>query len=172
MTTFESHTHSVQYNHSTIDDGSGMTDMSDVVLGFVTHHSITADRGTCEITCASYPAGLVENDHVVVAIDGDVVFNGRLARPAVQYFDQWVFYCEDIGANLAFPWGGEGTDPELDALFNRVYTSQTDGAIITNLAEAAAVPVSLHSITDAGVTLATVFGIVQRVGQTDRKSVV
>ena len=165
MTTFSTPTFSVQYNHSTIDDSSSMTNISSYVTGIATHHAHDADCGTCTLTMHAYPSGFAENDHVVVTINSATVFNGRMARPAVQYYDTWQFSCEDLGANLAFLWGGEGTDPELDALKNRVYTSQTDGAIITNIAEAMAVPVSLHSITDAGKTLATVYDIVLRVGQ-------
>jgi hypothetical protein len=166
MTTFQSHTHTAKFNHSTIDDGSGMTDFSSVVMGFVTHHSISADRGSCELTCASYPAGLTENDHVVLTIDGTTVFNGRLARPAVQYYDHWTFYLEDVGANMAFLWGGEGTDPELDALKNRVYTvGTTDDSLIVNLFEAMGGPVSLHSIPATANALATIFDITLRVGQ-------
>lgn len=165
MTTFAQHTFTAAYSHDAIDTNTGFVDFSDKVISFTTHHGYMADCGTAEITCASYPAGFTENDHVVLTIDSVTVFNGRLARPARTYYDSWVFYCEDIGANMRFKWGGEGTDPELDALKNRVYTSQTDGAIITNVAEALAVPASLHSITDASKTLATIFDIVLRVGQ-------
>jgi hypothetical protein len=156
---------SVSFNHSTIDDGTGMTDMSSVVLSIVTHNDIDAACGTAEITCSSYPSGLVVNDHIVLTIGGHLIFNGRLARPAVQYYGQWVFYCEDIGANMSFKWGGEGTDPELDALDDRVYSNTTDDALIVNVFEALGGPVSLHSIPTTLNPLATDFDITLRVGQ-------
>lgn len=167
-TTVERHTRSVQYNHSTIDDGAGMTDISNVVISFVTHHDIEAECGTCELTLASYPNGIVVNDHFVCYIDSDLVFNGRLARPAIQYYDQWVFYLEDIGANLRFLWGGEGSDPELDALFNRVYENVTDDEYIVNIFEALGGGVgggALHSIPTTLNPLATLYPLTHRVGQ-------
>lgn len=164
-TTLQSHTHSVQYNHSTIDDGTGMTDISGVVISFVTHHDIEAECGTCELTLSSYPSGIVVNDHFVINIDSDLIFNGRLARPAVQYFDNWTFYLEDVGANLKFLWGGEGSDPELDALLNRVYENTTDDEYIVNIFEALGGPVSLHSIPTTLNPLATIYPLTHRVGQ-------
>ena len=164
MTTAASHTHSCQRSE---DDGATWIEFGDLVEGFSTHHGYQADRGTASINCADYPAGLAVNQLIVLYIDGDLVFNGRVARPALHYYgNSVVIECEDVMANLSFPWGGEGTDPELDALFNRVYTSQTDGAVITNLCEAMAVPVSLHDIQDSGWTLGTIYDVVLRVGQT------
>lgn len=162
-TTVETHTHSCQFS----DDGSSWTDFSNVILGFTTHHAIDADRGTCEIRCSEYPSGLSGNAYVICYIDGELVFNGHLARPArAGIAGDITFQCEDVMANIANPWGGEGTDPELDELNNREYESQTDGAIITNLCEAMAVPVSLHDIEDSAWTMGTLSPIVCRVGQT------
>jgi len=159
------HAATVQYNHSTIDDGAGMTDVSDALVSFVTHHDIDADAGTCELTLSYYPSGIVVNDHFVITIDGDTVFNGRLARPAIEYYDHWTFYLEDIGGNLRFFWGGEGTDPELDALFDRVYENTTDDAYIVNIFEALGGPVSLHSIPTTLNPLGTIYPLTHRVGQ-------
>jgi hypothetical protein len=164
-TTVETHTHVVQYNHSTIDDGAGMTDVSSYLVSFVTHHDIDAEAGTCELTLYAYPAGIVVNDHFVLSIDGDTVFNGRMARPAVEFYGQWVFYLEDIGANMRFLWGGEGSDPELDALFNRVYTATDDDVYIVNIFEALGGPVSLHSIPTSANPIATIYDLTHRVGQ-------
>lgn len=163
-TTLERHTHSCQWS----SNGSTWTDFSGVVLGFTTSHAIDADRGTVEIRCAQYPSGLAANDYLICYINGDLVFNGHVARPARGYYVETdtTIFGEDISANLANPWGGEGTDPELDALFNRVYTAQDDGAIITNLCEAMAVPVSLHDIESSAWTLGTIYDVVLRVGQT------
>lgn len=162
-TTVESHTHSCQYS----SDGSSWEDFSSYVESFTTHHGYQADRGTCSINCYVYPAGLAENDYVVCYIDGTMVFNGRMARPALHgHGNSVVIECEGRGAYLANPWGGEGTDPELDELFNRVYENQTTGAIITNLCEAMAVEVSMHDITDDGVTRGTIYPVTLRVGQT------
>lgn len=163
-TTVEQHTHSCQYS----SNGASWGDFSNLVIGFVTHHAIDADRGTVEISCTEYPSGLAENDYLVCYIDGDLVFNGRVARPARGYYVETgtTIYGEDVAANLANPWGGEGTDPELDELFNRVYESQTDGAIITNLCEAMAIPISLHDIEDSGWTMGTIYPVTCRVGQT------
>ena len=162
-TTVENHSHSCQYS----SDGSTWIDFSNYVESFTTHHGYQADRGTCQINCYEYPSGLAENDYVVCYIDGTVVFNGRMARPALHYFgNSVVIECEGRGSYLANPWGGEGTDPELDVLFNRVYESQTTGAIITNICEAFAIEVSMHSITDDGVTRGTVYPVTLRVGQT------
>ncbi len=159
------HTPVVQYNHSTIDDGTGMTDITSALIGFTTHHDKDAECGTCELTLASYPSGIVVNDHFVITIDGTTRFNGRLARPAIQYYDHWTFYLEDIGANLRFKWGGEGTDPELDALFDRVYTNTTDDAYIVNIFEALGGPVSLHSIPTTLNPLGVIYPLTHRVGQ-------
>lgn len=162
-TTVERHTHSCQYS----TDGDAWTDFSGVVIGFSTHHAIDADRGTCEIRCSEYPSGLAFNDYVICYIDGELVFNGHLARPArAGIAGDVTFYCEDVMANIANPWGGEGTDPELDDLNNRVYESQTDGAIITNLCEAMGVPVELHDIEDSAWTMGTILPVIVRVGQT------
>ncbi len=162
-TTVESHTHSCQYS----SDGSSWTDFSSYVEGFSTHHAISADRGTCSISCYDYPSGLAENDYVVCYIDGTIVFNGRMSRPALHYFgNSVVIECEGRGAYLANPWGGEGTDPELDALFNRVYESQTTGAIITNIGQAFSIEETMLSIVDDGVLRGTVYPITLRVGQT------
>lgn len=163
MTTYEQHTHSCQWS----SNGSTWHDFSADVMGLTTTHAIDADRGTVEIQCAAYPSGAAANDYLIVYIDGTLVFNGHIARPARGYYTETdtTIYGEDLGANLAYPWGGEGTDPELDADFNRVYTSQTDGAIITNFCEAMGVPVSLHDIEDSGWTLGTIYDVVLRVGQ-------
>jgi hypothetical protein len=161
-TTVESHTHSAQYS----SDGSSWSDFSSYVESFQTHHGWQADRGTADINCYEYPSGLAENDYVVLYIDGTVVFNGRMARPALHYFgNSVVIQCEGRGSYLANPWGGEGTDPELNVLFERVYESQTTGAIITNIAEAYSVESTMHSITDDGVTRGTVLPVILRVGQ-------
>lgn len=164
-TTVETYTATVQYNHSTIDDGAGMTDVSDALISFTTHHAIDAECGTCELNLAFYPSGIVVNDHFVLTIDSVTVFNGRLARPAVQYYDSWTFYLEDVGANLKFLWGGEGSDPELDALLNRVYENTTDDQYIVNIFEALGGPVSLHSIPTTLNPLATIYPLTHRVGQ-------
>jgi hypothetical protein len=162
-TTVEQHTHSCQYS----SDGSTWADFSSYVVGFTTHHAIDADRGTVEIRCTEYPSGLAENDYLICYIDGDLIFNGHVARPARGYYTEadTTIYGEDISANLSYPWGGEGTDPELDADFNRVYSSQDDGAVIANFCEAMGVPVSLHDIESSGWTLGTIYDVVLRVGQ-------
>jgi hypothetical protein len=103
---------------------------------------------------------------VVCYIDGTTVFNGKMARPALHYFgNSVVIECEGRGSYLANPWGGEGTDPELNELFERVYENQTTGAIITNVCEAFSVEVSMHDIVDDGVTRGTIYPITLRVGQ-------
>jgi hypothetical protein len=162
MTTFESHTHSAQYS----TDGESWTSFTSYVESFTTHHGYQADRGTAAISCYVYPAGLAENDYVVLSIDSVMVFNGRMARPGLHYAgNSCVIECEGRGAYLAKNWKGDGVDPELDELFNRVYESQTDGAIITNLCEAAGVEISMHDIEDSGVTRGTLYPITLRTGQ-------
>lgn len=159
----ESHTHSVQYS----SDGTSWTDISDYIERIATRHGYQADRGTCELSCYVYPSGLAENDYVLVTIDGVTVFSGRMARPQLHGVGASVaIQCEGRGAYLAKAWKADGTDPELDDLFNRVYTNQTDGDIITNLAEAASVEVSMHSIQDSGVVRGTLEDVVLRPGQT------
>lgn len=161
-TSLESHTHSCQYS----SDGTTWHDFSSYVEHFETHHGITADRGTVSISCYEYPTGLAENDYLICYIDGDLVFNGRVARPALHYFgNSVVIEGEDIMANLTNPWGGEGTDPELDAQFNRVYENQAVSEIITNYCEAMAVPVNLHDIQTSSWTLGTIYPVTLRVGE-------
>jgi hypothetical protein len=162
-TTVENHTHSCQYS----EDGSTWLDFSSYVESFTTHHGYQSDRGTCSINCYAYPSGLANNDYVVCYIDGVMVFNGRMARPALHgHSNSVVIECEGRGANLANPWGGEGTDPELDDLMNRVYESQTTRAIITNLCEAMAVEVNMHDILGDNETRGTILPVTVRVGQT------
>lgn len=164
MTTVEQHTHSCKYS---TNDGASWVEFGDKVASFTTSHAIDADRGTVTISCKEYPSGLAVNHLLVCYVDGEEVFNGRVARPARDYYTPTdaTIYGEDVGANLAYPWGGEGTDPELDALYNRVYTSQDDAAIITNLCEAMGVPVYLHDIESSAWTLGTIYDVVLRVGQ-------
>ena len=45
-TTVAHHTHSVQFSHDPIEDNTGFVDMSDIVIGFVTHHGYQADAVT------------------------------------------------------------------------------------------------------------------------------
>ncbi len=161
-TTVESHTHSCQYS----SDGTTWTDFSSYVEHFETHDSITADRSTVSISCYEYPSGLAEDDYLVCYIDGATVFNGHVARPGLHYFgNSVVIEGESVMANLANPWGGEGTDPELDALFNRVYENELVSDIITNYCEAMAVPVSLHAIDVSTWTLGTIYPVTLRVGE-------
>ena len=68
-------------------------------------------------------------------------------------------------ANLSYPWGGEGTDPELDEMFNRVYESQAVSEIITNYCEALAVPISLHDIATSLWNPCQLVPVILRVGQ-------
>jgi hypothetical protein len=112
------------------------------------------------------PSGLAENDYLICYIDGVLVFNGRVARPGLHYFgNSVVIEGESIMANLTNPWGGEGTDPELDDLFNRVYENELVSDIITNYCEAMAVPVSLHAINVSTWTLGTIYPVTLRVGE-------
>lgn len=161
-TTVEAYAHSCQYS----SDGESWEDFSSYVEGFTTHHGHTADRGTISISCYAYPSGLAENDYLVCFIDGSLVFNGRVARPALHYIGNSVIIeGEDIMANLANPWGGEGEDPELDELFSRVYEGQAVSGIITNYCEAMAVPVELHDIEDSAWIVGTLYPVTLRVGQ-------
>lgn len=164
MTTLvESHSHSCQYS----SDGTTWTDFSAYVESFSTHHAIDADRGTCQINCYVYPAGLTENDYVVVAINGQTVFNGRFARPGLHGpAASAVMECEGRGAYLAKNWKADGVDPEINALFEREYSSQTARAIITNLIEAAAVENTMHDILGDDELRGTIFPIILRPGQT------
>lgn len=163
MTTFvEDHDCNVYYSH----DNSTFVEFTAVVEGFTTKHGYLAERGTITINCTEYPSGLIENDYLVANIDGGLVFNGKVTKPGLHYFgNSVVIEGEGYGSVLAQKWGGEGTDPELDALKNRVYTSQTDGAIKTNFFEAGGGDVSLHDIQDSGLVLATIFPITLMVGQ-------
>lgn len=164
----ERHTHSCQFS----SDGSSWSDFSDVVLSVTTSHSVHADRGTVEIHCYAYPSGLAMNDFVIVYLDGVTRFSGRLARPARNHVaGDIVFYCEGRGAYLAKGWkadliGDPTYDDVLDDGYNRVYENQEDGAIITNLAEAARVEVSMHEIESSGAVRGTIFPVVLRPGQT------
>ncbi len=164
MTTYvESHTHSCQYSA----DGVTWTEFGQYVETITTHHGYQADRGTVAIACYVYPSGLAENDFLICSIDSTLVFNGFVARPGLHYIGNSVIIeGEGTGAKMANPWGGEGTDPELDALFNRVYESQTTEAIITNIAEAFAVPISLHTIAGLSIVRGTLYPVTLRVGQT------
>lgn len=162
MTSVETHTHSAQRS----TDGITWTEFGGLVESFTTHHDYQADRGTASIACVVYPSGLAENEYVTLSIDGDLVFNGRMARPGLHYAgNSVVIECEGRGAYLAKNWKGDGTDPELDVLFDRVYEDQTDGAIITNLAEAAMVEISMHDIEDSGVVRGTLYPVTLRTGQ-------
>lgn len=164
MATLETHTHSAQYS---ADGGDTWIDFTAYVESFTTHHGYQADRGTAEISCYVYPSGLAENDLVILYIDDTLVFNGRMARPSLHYAgNSAVISCEDVLANLSYPWGGEGTDPELDEQFNRVYDDQVVSAIITNYCEAMGVPVELHDIEDSTWNPCQIMPVVLRVGQT------
>lgn len=162
-TTIERHTHSCQYSA----DGSSWTEFGDYVVGLVARHSTRADRGTVEIRCTDYPAGLAENDYLLCYIDGEKVFDGRVARPARNYYTEadMTIYGEGRGAYLAKNWKADGVDPYIDGAFDRVYSNMEDGAIITNLAEAAAVEVSMHEIQSSGIVRGTIFDVVLRPGQ-------
>lgn len=166
--TIERHTHSCQYS----SDGSSWTDFSDVVLSITTNHDIASDRGTVEIHCYTYPSGLAENDFLIVYIDGETRFSGRMARPARNHVaGDVVFYCEGRGAYLAKNWKadliGEPTyDDVLDDGFNRVYTNIEDGDLIINLTGAARVEVAMQSIESSGNMRGTIFPVVLRPGQT------
>lgn len=160
-TTVESHSHSCQYSN-----GSSWTEFGDVVERFTTHHGYQADRGTASISLIAIPSAITEGTEIICSIDGTTVFRGYVARPARHGIGQsQVLECEGRGAKLAMKWGGEGTDPELDEDFSRVYESQTTGAIITNLCEAMAIEVSMHSIVDDGVTRGTIYPVTLRIGQ-------
>lgn len=165
--TIERHTHSCQFS----SDGSSWSDFSNVVLSLTTNHDISADRGTVEIHCYTYPSGFTENDYVVVYIDGTTRFNGRMARPARNHVaGDVVFYCEGRGAYLAKNWqaallGDPTYDDVLDDGYNRVYTSQEDGAIIINLAEVARVELDKHDVQSSGKVRGTIFAVVLRPGQ-------
>jgi hypothetical protein len=162
-TTVESHTHSTQYS----SDGSSWADFSSYVEHFETHGGYQADRQTVDIACYAYPSGLAENDYVVVYIDGVVVFNGRMARPALHGAgNSVVIQCEGRGSYLAKKWKGDGVDPELDALFNRVYENQTARAIITNLCEAASVETTMHDILGDNELRGTIYPVTLRTGET------
>jgi hypothetical protein len=164
MAYYESHTHSAQYSN---DAGATWIDFTSYVEAFTTHHGYQADRGTADISCYVYPSGLAENDLVILYIDDVLVFNGRMARPSLHYAgNSAVIACEDVMANLSYPWGGEGTDPELDEQFNRVYDDQVVSAIITNYCEAMGVDVSLHDIEDSTWNPCQIAPVVLRVGQT------
>src|SRR3569832_910659 len=143
------HTASCQYSH----DGATWVDFADHVRSFRTHHAYDADRGTVEIACKTYPSGLRENDYLIVYMDGVPLFDGRVARPARAFYvpDATTIYGEGRGAYLAKNWrGSEIGDPDLDDVlddgFNRVYENQEDGAIITNLCEAAGIEVDKHEV--------------------------
>lgn len=164
MTRHEIHTHQAFRSE---DAGLSWIDFSSSVETIATHHATTADRGTAQINCTVYPSGLAVEQLIALFIDSELVFNGRVARPALHYVGQSVVIeCEDVMANLSYKWGGEGLDPELDELGSRVYT---DGAlvsaIITNYCEALAVPVSLHDIADSTWSPCLIFPVTLRVGQ-------
>lgn len=161
--TIERHTHSCQYS----SDGSTWVEFGQYVVGITTHHDDAADRGTVEIKCTVYPSGLAENNYLVCYVDGDTVFNGRVARPARNYYTEadMTVYGEGRGAYLAKNWKADGVDPYIDAAFDRVYTNMEDGAIITNLAEAAGVEVSMHIIQSSGILRGTIYDVILKAGQ-------
>lgn len=162
-TTVESHTHSCQYS----SDGTTWLDFSSYVEHFETHHAYQADRGTVDISCYAYPSGLAENDYVICYIDGVAVFDGRMARPALHGVgNSVVIQCEGRGAYLAKKWKGDGVDPELDVLFNRVYENEDDAEIIVNLCTTAGVELSKQLINSSGVTRGTIYPVTLRTGET------
>jgi hypothetical protein len=162
-TTVESHTHSCQRS----SDGSSWTEFGAYVEHFETHGNYQADRQTVDISCYVYPSGLAENDYVICYVDGVAVFDGRMARPALHGYGQSVvIQCEGRGAYLAKKWKGDGVDPELDALFNRVYESVDDAEIIVNLCTTAGVELSKQLINSSSITRGTIYPVTLRTGET------
>lgn len=159
----------------TIRDMSGVitlaidgSDETSRLVAVSTSHSIFQDCGTAIIHLNADLAASENELPIALYANSELIFNGTTRRSTYPYYkDTFAFACTDVMQNTTRPWGGAGTDPELDALLNRVYTNQTADAVKVNLMECMAVDVSLHVVDAPSTwTLGTIEPVVLRVGQT------
>lgn len=146
-------------------DGSDETSR---ITAISTSHSIDQDCGTAKVTFWPDSSGAWSDVPIAIYANATLIFNGTVRKPILGYYKEgYTYACTDVMQNITRPWGGAGTDPELDALFNRVYESQTADAVRVNLMECMAVDPTLHVvIAPSPWTLGTIEPVVLRVGQT------
>lgn len=148
----------------TVIDGN---DVSANVVGGNTSHGINQDCGTATVHIHGVSIASYIGKEINIYANSTLIFNGTVLKPSWSYYSGAKgLSCADIMRNITRPWGGSGTDPEIDAQFNRVYENQLASAVRINVCEAMAVPVSLHSIITDAWTLGTTEPVVLRVGQT------